>query len=207
MGAFLMIPRLMTSKKWTEFPKEYISQITEVFKEGFKAELEGVDFFVEGRIYPEEIMLRIGILEPGRIAQANFEVSALYDAKKQDAIEWIYTCIDAAGTMMGEYFEADGEVEFPRTWKEIDFDGKKIFTQFTTVNSRLEAEADAILGNAEKALVVEKETEDALDLAVEKIAPEDDEDDFEDDEDYEDDTDEVASAAAPQKPKRKEDLH
>lgn len=204
----MMIPRLVSSKKWTDFPKEYISQITEVFKEGFKAELEDVEFFVEGRIYPEEILLRVGILEPGRIAQANFEVSAAYDAKKQDAIEWIYTCIDAAGTMMGEYFELDGEVEFPRTWKEIEFEGKKIFTQFTTVNSKLEAEADALLGAHEKSLVTEAETEDALDLAAEKIAPEDEEDDFEDDEDFDDDDDDdEIDDVATAKPKRKEDLH
>lgn len=202
-----MIPRLVTSKKWTDFPKEYISQITEVFKEGFKAELESVDFFVEGRIYPEEILLRVGILEPGRIAQANFEVSAVYDVKKQDAIEWIYTCIDAAGTMMGEYFDLDGEVEFPRTWKEIDFEGKKIFTQFTTVNTRLEAEADALLGAHEKSLVIEEETEDALDLAAEKIASEEGDDEFEDDEDFEEEEDDEMDDVATAKPKRKEELH
>lgn len=141
-----MNPRLKTSKKWTAFPKEYQKQIEEVFRENFKKQLGDHRLLVEGRIYSEEILLRIGIQEKGRLAQTNFEVSMNYSAKTKDAVERIHDCIDAAASMMSEYYEAQGEIDFPRLWKEYEFNGRKLYLQFSTENSDLEAQADALLG-------------------------------------------------------------
>jgi hypothetical protein len=127
-----MNPRLKTSKKWTAFPKEYLTQVEDVFHEGFKAQLKNAKLVVDGRIYPEEILLRVGVLEKGRLAQANFEVSMNYNHKQKDAVDRIHDCIDAAASMMADYFENDGEVEFPRTWHEYDFNNHKLYLQFTT---------------------------------------------------------------------------
>ncbi len=66
-------------------------------------------------------MLRVGYLEKGRLAQANFEVSMNYAREQQDAIKRIHNCVDAAASMMMEYFKNDGEVDFPYTWKEFPF--------------------------------------------------------------------------------------
>ena len=171
-----MEPRLPTSKKWTAFPKEYTQQIREAFLETFPGELKGVKLVVEGRIYPQEILLRIGMVEQGRIFQANFETSIAYNATKEDTLERIYNCIDATGDIMNEYFqhdeEADEELDLPRTWKGLQIDNEELFFKFSTENTELEAEANAILGNAEKALVHgddESTSDDALDHAVETI--------------------------------------
>lgn len=154
-----MQPRLKTSKKWTAFPKEYVEQIQTVFHKNFSAQLTGKKLIIEGRIYPSEILLRVGISEKGHLRQANFEVSMDYGAKEKDAIERIHNCIDAAASMMMDYFEpkSEGEVEFPRTWQEYPFQGKKLFLQFTTENSDLEAQANALLGEDTDALVLEEE--------------------------------------------------
>lgn len=165
-----MIPRMKTSKKWTAFPKEYKDQIEEVFSNTFKKQLAGCQLIVEGRIYTEEILLRVGIREKGRLAQANFEVSMTYSTKTKDAVERIHDCIDAAASMMNDYFAADGEVDFPRAWQEYEFNKRPLFLQFSTENSDLEAQADALLGKSFEDMVQEdKETEDALDRADEKI--------------------------------------
>ena len=113
-----MNPRLKSSKKWTAFPKEYTEQIQTVFKENFAQYLEDAELIVEGRIYTEEIMLRVGYLEKGRLAQANFEVSMNYSQEQQDAMKRIHNCIDAAASMMMEYLENDGDVDFDeaRVW-------------------------------------------------------------------------------------------
>lgn len=160
-----MQPRLKTSKKWTAFPQEYQAQIETVFKENFSVQLGQNKLVIEGRIYPEEVMLRVGINEKGRLTQANFEVSMNYDPKKKDAVDRIHNCIDAAASMMLEHFETDGEAEFPRIWQEYPFQDQKIYLQYTTENTDLEAQANALLGEDEASLVIEEETEDALSRA------------------------------------------
>ncbi|WP_413291451.1 hypothetical protein [Bdellovibrio sp. HCB337] len=208
-----MQPRLKTSKKWTAFPKEYQEQIEKVFHENFSEHLGQNKLVIEGRIYPEEVMLRVGVNEKGRLVQSNFEVSMGYDPKKKDAVERIHNCIDAAASMMMDYFDSEGEVEFPRAWQEYPFQGLKIYLQYTTVNTDLEAQADALLGDADAALVTEEENEDALSRAhvdEELSAPSHDEDFPEEEEDDEDENDEDAKSpkmfGGPKK-KKKDDLH
>lgn len=166
-----MNPRLKSSKKWTDFPKEYVKQIEDVFTQNFKTKLGKAQLVVQGRIYPEEIMLRVGISTPGELKQGNFEVSMTYDAKKKDVIDRIYNCVDAAASMMDEYFDKlakDEDIDFPRTWEECEFEEFKLFLQFTTVNTSLEAQADALLGETFEEMVAEmKESEDALNEAEE----------------------------------------
>ncbi len=165
-----MIPRLKTSKKWTAFPKEYLSQIEEVFTSTFKKQLHGSQLIVEGRIYTEEILLRVGVREKGRLAQSNFEVSMNYSPKTKDAVERIHDCIDAAASMMNDFFGSPEETDFPRSWQEFEFNKRPLYLQFSTENSDLEAQADALLGKSFAEMVQEdRESEDALDRAEEKI--------------------------------------
>lgn len=186
-----MNPRLKSSKKWTSFPKEYSDQIQTVFKENFAQYLDEGDLIVEGRIYSDEILLRVGYLEKGRLVQANFEVSMDYSQKEQDAVKRIHNCIDAAASMMLEYLETDGEVDFPYTWKEFPFQGKKIFLQYSTENTSLEEQANKLLGlEGESMLHDENDSdEDALSRAElsEELSPPRDEEDFSSDENEDED--------------------
>jgi hypothetical protein len=171
-----MNPRLKSSKKWTALPKEYVSQIYEVFHEAFAQQLKKAQLIIEGRIYSEEILLCVGILEEGRLAQANFEVSTGYGPGNKNAVERIHDAIDAAASMMAEYFENDGEVDFPRTWKAYDFNEHQLYLQFSTENSALESAADQLLGIDEEGLVQEEiETDDAIERADETITADDEE--------------------------------
>ena len=92
--------------------------------------------------------------------------------------------------MMMDYFESDGESEFPRTWQEFPFNGVKVYLQFTTENTDLEAQANALLGEDDDSLVLEEqENEDALDRSEvdETLSHDQDEEDFPEDETEEDD--------------------
>ena len=167
-----MNPRLKSSKKSTAFPKEYTKQIQGLFNENFAQYLENAKILVEGRIYPEEILLRVGYTRNGQLAQANFEVSVGYSSEKQDTLERIHNCVDAAASMLLEYFEAhksddeDAELDLPYLWTEIPFDGFTAYFQFTTENTELEAEANRLLGIAEGELLLDEEDdEDALSRA------------------------------------------
>ena len=196
-----MIPRLKTSKKWTHFPKEYIAQIEEAFRQTFVDSLKNAQIVIEGRIYAEEILLRVGFLEQGRLVQSNFEVSMGYNPLGSESIiNSVHASIDAAASMMQEYIETTGEIDFPYSWKEHEFDNKKLFIQYSTTNTSLEAQADALLGSSiedEDQLMLEQdESQDALDHVEALIESEDesgeiDEIDLEEsDEAEESDTDE-----------------
>ncbi len=151
-----MTPRLKSSKKWTVFPQELSEQILSAFEEHFKAALTEAELIVEGRIYPEEIMLRVGILEKGRLKQKNFEISSEYSSEKDNAGEKIFLAVDAAASLLLEYLEneksedEDHESDLPYTWREMNFENQTLYFQFSTVNTRLEEEADRLLGLSKK---------------------------------------------------------
>lgn len=208
-----MQPRLKTSKKWTAFPKEYTEQIESVFQENFSDLLGTNKLVIEGRIYPAEVMLRVGLNQQGRLTQANFEVSMDYNPNEKDAVDRIHNCIDAAASMMMDYFESDGEAEFPRSWQEYPFQNKKLYLQFTTENTDLEAQANALLGEEDDSLVLEEtENEDALDRSDvdESLSHDQDDEDFpeeEEEDEEESDKDDSGPRMFSGKGKKKGDMH
>lgn len=149
-----MTPRLPNSKKWTPLPPELVTQICSVFEEAFEAQKTKGAFSADGRIYTNEILLRVGFLEQGRLAQANFEVSLDFNPNKQNALEYIHLAIDCAASMMETFFaEEEAFADMPTTWRAIDLEGKKVFIQVSTANAKLEKDADKILGEVEGGLV------------------------------------------------------
>ncbi len=149
-----MQPRLKSSKKWTSLPQEVTEQIQEVFKQNFQKDLGKAQVVVEGRLYLEEIVLRVGYLEPGHLAQNNFEVSIDYSPESENAaLETLHLCVDVAASLMMEYFENDRELDLPEKWAEFPFDNHKVWLQFSTVNSDLEKQANELLGEETDALL------------------------------------------------------
>ncbi|MFP5519641.1 MAG: hypothetical protein ACLGGX_07035 [Bdellovibrionia bacterium] len=205
-----MEPRLKSSKKWTSFPKEYLAQIETVFNENFSQFLGDAELIIDGRIYPQEILFRVGYLEKGRLQQANFEFSVIYNQEDVNALEQIHLCVDAAGTFLMDYLDNQETEEYPLLWKELHFDNKNLFFKFSTENSRLEEEANRLLGEDSSLLVQEDESsEDALAYAEidPEISPDPDDEDWEAEEDT-DSTDEGSESDEQQiPPKSKRQLH
>ena len=143
----MLSPRLKSSKKWTAFPAEYTKQMESVFRENFAVHLTDGTIKIEGRIYPQEILLRVGYHKKGELRQANFEISMEHSPSEQDALERINNCVDAAASMLLDYFEAEEGADLPYVWQEYPFQDKKLYLQFTTENSDLEKEADRLIGH------------------------------------------------------------
>ncbi len=141
-----MEPRLKTSKKWTSFPNEYLKQIQSVFNKSFKLHLESGKILTEGRIYKEELLLKVGFLHNKSIKQSNFEISIQYDKNKENAVQLIYLMIDVAATMMDEFFMAENDHDFPKIWQEYEVENKKVYLQYSSTNDELESQADQLLG-------------------------------------------------------------
>jgi hypothetical protein len=147
-----MTPRLPSSKKWTNLPYEYTDQIRQVFTEAFEDKLKDCVLHAEGRIYPEEILLRVGFREPGRLKQNNFEASMKYSKDPEDALIKIGVCVDAIAVLVTEFFnkqdiEDSEEIpQFPLVWTEMKFEKETLFFQYSSENTDLEAEANRLLG-------------------------------------------------------------
>lgn len=179
-----LTPRLKNSVQWTELPTELIDKIKSVFESEFQTEAAQGDFLVEGRLYQSEVVLRIGFLEKGRLKQINFEASMdipTVDADQNQveeqnsdldnfgssspAMNCLYSCIDSLGCVMDEYFDlaSDDEIDIPTNWEEYDFEGEQIYLRHSTVNTRLEQEADRLLGLVDERLVKGPESDQDLD--------------------------------------------
>lgn len=159
-----MQPRLKSSTKWTKLPQDVATQIQNVFEQNFQKELGKARFIVEGRFYQNEILLRVGYAEPGRLVQNNFEISMDYDAQAENgALNILHLCVDVAASLLTEHFESDGELEIPTIWTEFPFEDHKVWLQYTTENSTLEKQANEILGEWDDALIHEEEDEETFD--------------------------------------------
>ena len=162
-----MKARLKNSKKWTSFPKEYLSQIQDVFTQNFKKDIGGGTIHVEGRIYAGEILLRVGFLAKGRLKQANCEVSIEYDKQKENTVKIIYLALDCAASMMSEYFQKQDDSEFPQSWKPFKVENKEVYLQYSTINTQLEKQADELLNlNKEERLIEDSASEEDDDVEV-----------------------------------------
>ncbi|MEZ4872582.1 MAG: hypothetical protein R2827_10180 [Bdellovibrionales bacterium] len=140
-----MEPRLKGSKKWTELPDELQTQIIEALEETFPSQKKIGRFLCEGRIYKTEVLIQLGYLENGRLAQANAEVSIEYNFKKENVQHIIGMAVDAAGSLLDNYFK-DPDEDLLGSGKASMWRANRCFFRFSTENSELEAEADKLLG-------------------------------------------------------------
>lgn len=145
-----MQPRLKTSKKWSPLPQELVKQIQSVFSQSFQEYIKGGKIEAAGQIYPEEILIGVGFKGSTGLKQANWEISIAYSKQKDNVLKLLHLAVDAVGALFEQTFTAENDHDFPRIWSEVDFEGRKIFVQYTTTNTELEAEADRLLGVAGK---------------------------------------------------------
>ncbi len=154
---------------WTGLPEEFSFKVLSALEKEFEERMKNGEFIVEGKLFEDEILIRIGYIENGRLRQMNFEASIDFDRDKATALDKFYTCIDCLGVWMRETFknlDHDENLDLPLSWRATDFQGQTVFLQYSSVNSRLEQEANRLLGIASDALFNEAPSaEDAFDLA------------------------------------------
>lgn len=191
-----MEPRKSRASKWTELPKDYIKQVGNALRESFADEIKTGRFIVEGRIYSDELLIRMGFLEKGRLRQRNFEMSMDYRPGKDDTLKLLNLAVDVGATMLEELFSSASDLDFPRTWQPFEVEGRTVYVQFSADNSELEQAADELLGRADPSLVKDAppvdEDEEILKELQKKMGLDDVENDYPDDEDSSNDDDDGA---------------
>lgn len=141
-----MDSRRSSSVKWVPLPLEYCKLALEVFESQFSERLGDAQLTIEGRIYREELIVRLGYLRPNTIRQINFEASVDFDLNKENAFELLNFLMDPLASWLESFLETK-EIEFPPLWKKHRFKNRDVYMQYSTINSKLEAEADRLLGS------------------------------------------------------------
>lgn len=140
-----MAPRLKTSITPSPLPEDALKPVKAAVEKNFKKELKGKTVTIKGNVYKEELVVTIVITEKESIRPLNFEASV--DVKGKNAMDQLYLALDALGSMLQQYLEAEGDIELPTIWHEFEMDGKKVYLQFHRDNPDLEREANRILGH------------------------------------------------------------
>jgi hypothetical protein len=123
-----------------------LALIRESIQEDFKDFLADKELIVQGVLYLKEVILSVGYREKGGIRQRNFEASLDFDLNTQNPMDLIHAALDSIGAMMSQWIEADGDINVPLSWTKFTIDNKDIWLCSTNINSDIEAQADAILG-------------------------------------------------------------
>lgn len=144
-----MEPRLKTSKKWTALPEEFLRQVQGVFQQSFAKEIGQGTIEVMGKIFPEEILVRVAYKESKSIKPKGFDISVPYKVPKDNVLKLLHLAVDAGASLMEQLFASEDDGDFPLQWEEVQFEKRTIYVRFTTVNAVLESEANRLLGLAE----------------------------------------------------------
>lgn len=152
-----MQPRQETSTRWTAFPPELKSQIQDVFREHFVQRLAQHELVIEGRIFPEELCLRVGFLQTKTQLQSNFEGSVDIATGGADAVAKIHLLVDFLATTIEAHTLEEASEQLPLTWAEHQFENQTVYLQYNRENSDLTRQANELLGIApdEEAMVIE----------------------------------------------------
>lgn len=174
-----MEPRLKTSSKWSPLPPELVRQIQSVFKKSFGSHLGGGTIEAAGKIFPQEILISVGFRSEKSIRQSNWMISIGYQKSKDNVLNLLHLAVDAAASLFEQTFAAENDSDFPRLWEEVDFEGRKIYIQFSTANSQLESEADKLLGVSGGSEIAQGDWDDDIDPEAIKaqLGIDDDDDD------------------------------
>lgn len=147
-----MEPRLKSSRQWSNLPSDLLDMMMKLLAESFPGDLQKYNLIVEGRMYPEEVILRIGYNKPGDLRQENFEGSIDFKPGKEKVVDQVQTLFEATTSVLHSYFKAP-DLELPQQWTKYDWEPKEVFLQHSRVNSGLESQADALLGIDESSLI------------------------------------------------------
>jgi hypothetical protein len=151
-----------TDSRSSALPTDYLKMVEEVFTTNFSEQvstlaLEPAPTFVSGgEVYADEIVVRVALVQEGRLAGTTAHASSDFDPKASSPkIEDLLSlCVDALGEVFGGLFETPsallsgsmGEVEgLPLEWTQVDVSKRKIFVRVDKSNPVLDDAADAWL--------------------------------------------------------------
>ena len=136
------------TKKYSGLPADFSNLMKECIQSLEEAKLwSEKNLEVSGRIYPEELIVKFSLKEPGMIRCENFSASLDFDGEAKNLVEKAQVAMEALSSMMEQYYASTEEMDLPEDWHSYKFDKEEIFLMYSTENDDLEAQANALLGD------------------------------------------------------------
>tara|TARA_B100001248_G_scaffold262141_1_gene256308 strand:- start:1534 stop:2031 length:498 start_codon:yes stop_codon:yes gene_type:complete len=138
-----------SGKKFEVIPPDFCALTEKTILETFAALLRNHSVKISGRIYPEEIVVRLSIFEGDSIRPENISVSLDHDMEKENAMEQIHLGIDVIASALQESM-GEEDMEKPLDWHAFEVEGQDVFIMFDRIHDDLEKQADELLGDSEE---------------------------------------------------------
>lgn len=137
------------NKKFSSTPEDLNNLIKETLIDSTEITLQSDDqsMNVRGRIYPDEILLKVSFNEKGAIRCHNFSASMDHSVDDSDIIDRMQNLMEALSSMMEEYFSAEEELDMPLDWHQYELENRKVFLMYSTENDEIDRQAEALLGD------------------------------------------------------------
>ncbi|MCB0347442.1 MAG: hypothetical protein KDD37_01335 [Bdellovibrionales bacterium] len=163
------------AKKFQPLPKDFCDLAIETFKDAFKDKMQGYGLEINGRLYPEEIIVRLSLAKKSELKQHNFSVSVDHTQDMSNALDQMHLGIDILASFLEDYLEATAageDLDVPLDWHGYEVEGQQIYLVYDSDNDDLEKKANELLGITEDVELVD-EDELGQDFFGEKPDPED----------------------------------
>jgi hypothetical protein len=152
--------------KSSELPHDYITMVTDVFRNHFDADLAALrklghkpDFAVAGAVFPNEVILSVSLLNEGQLAATTVHTSVDFDPKASSptAQDLLAACVDAAGGVLQPLLAtrepqrleavaagtlAELGEEIPYEWTVVEVERFRVHVKIDKANPQLDAMAD-----------------------------------------------------------------
>jgi len=158
----------------TTLPKDFLTNVSKLFKKEFQKKLKGETFLVYGDLYAGEVILCVSLSHPKSLRAASMHISA--DMPKDMAeqpekvTERLKGMVDVASSWFAQSLE-NGEgldsvfaamADIEPTWQELDWEGAALFVKINRDNYVLERAADDLLKKSGFDSEEDSELEDLL---------------------------------------------
>lgn len=161
-----METRKIHETKFSELPADYLKMVKDVFTTNFNAGLKRLDEFTStqhyfdtaGRIYKDEIILDISLMEKGQLAATSVHASTDFDAQASTPTlqDLLSACVDAAGAIFASLFASTSDEAIkklaeqslsafenvPFQWTALQVERHSVFVKLDKTNPHLDQMAD-----------------------------------------------------------------
>ncbi len=155
----LHLRRKGTDSRSSALPSDYLRMVEEVFVTNFSEQVSKLAlnpapaFVAGGEVYADEIVVRVALVQEGRLAGTTVHASSDFDpqASSPKIEDLLSLCVDALGEVFGGLFETPdvlltasmAEIAgLPLEWTQIDVSKRKIFVRVDKTNPVLDSAAD-----------------------------------------------------------------
>ncbi len=157
--------RKPTASSFSPLPADYTKMVNEVFSANFGERVKNLEgaseprFVASGEIYSDEVVVRISLVETGKLSATTIHTSCDFDPKASSPTveDLLAACVDAAGDLFTALFERGPDEEgnpallspalaalgsAPLQWTETEVAKRRIYLKVDKSNPVLDEAAD-----------------------------------------------------------------